>query len=192
MALFTRNELLAKAAASSVYTTESYIREDAIGHIKASNAKIIEKADRYDIFLSHSFEDARLVRALRDELMSQGYTVYVDWIDDPLVDRTRVDKFSAELLRLRMRMSRSLLYATSESSSKSLWMPWELGYMDGRTNSRVAIVPIVHEADSIKEFKGVEYLSIYPYLDKTGANLYIHRSIGKWTNFSKWIAGEII
>ena len=43
-------------------------------------------------------------------------------------------------------------------------MPWELGYFDAFKPSFVWILPMVTDYDS--EFKGQEYLGLYPTLDK--------------------------
>ena len=46
-------------------------------------------------------------------------------------------------------------------------MPWELGYFDGFKPSFVWILPLVVSYDS--EFKGQEYLGLYPTVDKLAA-----------------------
>ena len=89
-----------------------------------------------------------------------GFSVYVDWIDDPL-DRSKVTKANAELIRTRMKSSRSLLYATSENAEGSKWMPWELGYFDG-LRQKVAVCPITASSS----FDGREYLGLYPVMEK--------------------------
>jgi hypothetical protein len=43
-------------------------------------------------------------------------------------------------------------------------MPWELGYFDGFKPMFVWILPLVMDYDS--EFKGQEYLGLYPTVDK--------------------------
>ena len=189
MSLLTQSYLRAKAAQDSPYITESYVRSFSAEKL-AINAKEAKASDSFDIFLSHSFEDAIIIKALRDELVSHGYKVYVDWIEDPQLDRTHVTKANAAGLKLRMTQSRSLLFATSAASKKSIWMPWELGYMDSLRSSRVGIAPIVADNDANKEFKGQEYLGLYPYLDKTGTSLYIHESAGKWVTFKDWLSGK--
>jgi hypothetical protein len=69
-------------------------------------------------------------------------------------------------------------------------MPWELGYMDSMTRSRVAIVPIVDDQNSLDEFRGVEYLGLYPYLDKTGTTFWIHKTKNAYVSFAKWLTGK--
>lgn len=95
----------------------------------------------FDIFLSHSFLDKTDVQGLYQELTDFGFTVYVDWIVDPHLDRTNVTKASANLIQGRLKSSKTLLLAISTNAAMSKWMPWELGYVDGHTN-KCAIIPV--------------------------------------------------
>jgi hypothetical protein len=119
--------------------------------------------EKFDVFLSHSFLDAEIILGVKTLLEAEGLRVYVDWIDDGQLDRSRVTSATAELLRRRMRNSRSLVYATSATSSQSKWMPWELGFFDGYRSGHVAILPLV--PTSASGFKGQEYLGLYPYVE---------------------------
>jgi len=114
----------------------------------------------YDIFLSHSSEDAEEISGLRMLLKQEGLSIYVDWIEDSGVDRTNVTAENAEMLRQRMRHCRHLLYATSKAASDSRWMPWELGYFDGARQGSVGTIPLVDAPTTT--FKGQEYLGLYP------------------------------
>jgi hypothetical protein len=67
-----------------------------------------------------------------------------------------------------MRNSQSLIFATSSASSQSKWMPWELGYFDGFKPGYVAILPLVPSTYS--DFKGQEYLGLYPYVEDINWN----------------------
>ena len=124
-------------------------------------------------------------------IQSYGFTVYVDWIVETDLDRSHVTRATALRIRRRMKNSRSLLYATSQSSSKSKWMPWELGYKDGE-NGRVAILPILPSAS---DFEGQEYLGLYPYVAK-GFNtlheprLWITTNRGMYVQFEAWLNGK--
>lgn len=168
---------------------ESNIRNfsaNALANYTASASGLEE----FDIFLSHAFEDAILIKGLRDLLVELGFSVYVDWINDPQLERKYVSKYSAATLRQRMGQCRSLLFATSEAAKGSLWMQWELGFMDADTKARLAIAPIVLDEQQYDEFKGQEYLGLYPYLDKSGAVLYIHTSRNVWVRFKEWLKGS--
>lgn len=169
--------------------TEHYIRASSVEKL-LSLANSVTVSDTFDIFLSHAREDAILIKGLRDELTDMGLRVYVDWIEDPQLDRTHVTTDTAKMLRVRMRQARCLLFATSETAKKSVWMPWELGYMDSYRNSRVAIAPMVDDDKASTEFKGQEYLGLYPYLDKTGTSLWIHKSASQYVRFTDWLEGK--
>ena len=71
-----------------------------------------------------------------------------------------------------------------------MWMPWELGYMDAIRDSRVAIAPMVPDYEANSEFRGQEYLGLYPYLDKTGDSLWIHKSSSEYVRFTDWLGGK--
>ena len=136
--------------------------------------------------MSHSYDDARIIKHIKELLEEKGYSVYVDWIEDSRLDRGNVNTQSASLLRNRMDCCSSLIYVTSESAEKSVWMPWELGYMDAKTG-RVAVAPIL---DEDVDFEGREYLGLYPYLDLTNDSFYIHRRSNEWVNLIGWMKGE--
>ena len=84
---------------------------------------INECKENYDIFLSHSFLDRKLILGLKVKIENLGFSVYVDWVVDKQLDRSSVSRDTAELLRMRMSRSKSLIYVFSDNSPKSLWMP---------------------------------------------------------------------
>jgi hypothetical protein len=133
----------------------------------AEQARAFSASRRYDVFLSHSYQDADVILGVKVIIESLGLTVYVDWVDDGGLDRSKVTVKTAEILRVRMRQSSSMVYVHSAQSPDSKWMPWELGYFDGFRPSFVWILPLVVSSDS--EFKGQEYLGLYPTIDKLAA-----------------------
>jgi hypothetical protein len=130
----------------------------------------------FDIFLSHSFEDAQVIAGVKGFIEDQGLQVYVDWIEDPQADRSYVTAATAEMLRQRMNNCESLLYVSSDAARKSKWMPWELGYFDGKKPGYVGIVPIVEREG--QAFQGQEYLGLYPYVELIDFNI-SGRQLGK-------------
>lgn len=150
-------------------------------------ARTFDSATRYDIFLSHSFDDARIVRQIRNMLTDAGLRVYVDWIDDKHLSRQTVSAESAHVIKRRMNTCSSLIYLTSTSAEQSVWMPWELGYMDARTG-RVAVAPLLEDEE--QAFQGREYLALYPYLDLTSGSFYIHSDPLSWVSARDWLSGK--
>src|SRR6056297_3111492 len=64
----------------------------------------------FDIFLSHSKMDERYVLGAKRILEEKGFTVYVDWIADPQLDRSYVNKKTADYLRTRMKQCKLMFY----------------------------------------------------------------------------------
>lgn len=152
--------------------------------------EVQDKKRWFHIFMSHSFEDRKLVLGTVLLIEDMGFSVYLDWRDDPLLDRTMVTSKTARVLRSRLVASASLFYATTANAISSRWMPWELGYKDGH-NSRCAILPVVNE--DTEDFVGQEYLGIYPYVSdgvpigSRENTLWIHRSAQRYLLFEAWI-----
>ncbi len=160
-----------------------------------SYRKILEEAaktpeDRFDIFLSHSIKDAEIVRGTHVILERLGYSVYVDWIVDPELDRAAVSRSTALHLKERMRQCKALLYLSTQNSVESKWMPWELGFFDGFSGGKVAILPV--SKINRDDYRGQEYLSVYPYADVATIKgtrkdaLWINRSAAYYGKFDNW------
>jgi hypothetical protein len=138
--------------------------QKSAGRVLTEEAQAFSTVKRYDIFLSHSYDDAEVIYGVKKTIEAVGLSVYVDWIEDVKPDRNKVTVATAALLRERMRTCSSLVYAQSANSSHSVWMPWELGYFDGFKPEHVWILPLVANSDS--EFKQQEYLGLYPSVEK--------------------------
>ncbi|MFT3911059.1 MAG: toll/interleukin-1 receptor domain-containing protein [Ferruginibacter sp.] len=171
----------------------SYLRQRSLTKTFSQRQRILNEShsrSSFDIFLSHSYVDKEDVQALYDQLTDMDFSVYVDWIVDPHLDRTNVTKESATLVRKRMKSSASLLLAISPDAILSKWVPWELGYVDGNT-SRCAIIPVSKNVNPPKTFKGVEYLQLYPYIKhaRVGAldEVYVIESSNNYTSLTNWI-----
>lgn len=158
--------------------------------------KKFESEQTYDIFMSHSYADAKMneerIYAVKTDIEVMGFSVYVDWIEDTKLDRSKVTKETADVLKQRMDSCNALLFLTSETSSNSKWMPWELGYFDG-IKGNVAILPMVES--SSPSYKGQEYLGLYPYVDKAksdkgGVTLWVHNAVDSYVSLSAWLKGK--
>jgi hypothetical protein len=183
MAILTINEArqAGRSAAASRFKAAGQVLNERAG---ASTAN-----EPFHVFLSHSYQDVQMdadaILGLYKILSDAGISVYVDWIVDCEMDRTSVTASTADKLRARMRQSKSLFFATSQTSGSSKWMPWELGFFDGY-KSRAAILPLTGG----NEFKGQEYLGIYPYVDLSNGRVYIQKAIGVWVTFDEWLSGK--
>lgn len=115
MAFITIGEARRRGVTPPNTTSARVLKEDA-GTLRKSAA-------RYDIFLSHSFSDAALVLGVKRILEEDGeLRVFVDWVEHPELDRSRVTAETAAIIRAAMKNSNSMIFATSETSPSSKWM----------------------------------------------------------------------
>lgn len=160
MSYFTKKEAYAAAARRTGQRSARKMLTESM--------ESYSSADRYDVFLSHSFSDADLVLGVKTLLEAQGMKVYVDWIDDDDLDRNQVTIKTAETLRFRMRQSHMLYFIATKNTPSSKWMPWELGFFDGFKPNKVFILPVMDSEN--EQFEGQEYLKLYPIVSKEETN----------------------
>ncbi|MBV2196693.1 MAG: toll/interleukin-1 receptor domain-containing protein [Flavobacterium sp.] len=182
---------------SSTYLKNLASTKQRLFESKMFSARNVPLTTKFDIFLSHSFLDKAEVQGLYQELTDFGFSVYVDWIVDPHLDRANVTKESATLVRERMKNSKTLLLAISTNATMSKWIPWELGYVDGNTN-KCAIIPVSKESTPPKSFKGSEYLVLYPFIKKLPVKdtnedkLWVIESEFSYSQFDSWLNTGLI
>jgi len=184
MALFRESAVRARARAATTFQKSESV-------ILTERVRFQASVERHDIFLSHAYADRELVLGAALMIEDLGYSVFIDWRDDPYLDRSKVTPETAAKLRSRMKSSRCLFYSTTSSASDSKWMPWELGYKDG-DNTRVVVLPVVQYETT--NYEGQEYLGIYPYVDIANdtagkQRLWVRRSSTCYVNFDSWLNG---
>lgn len=183
------NETFLNQQATSYKQSDTRLAAKSYEQIIQETRQAAPLGTPFDIFLSHAFADAQLILGLALVFQRMEYTVYIDWVVDAHLDRSKVAKETADLLRKRMDDSKCLLYASTENTPESKWMPWETGYFDARTD-KVAIIPILNGSKVGYDYKGQEYLGLYPYMT-AGSNglLYIVEDSG-WVAFDTWLKRE--
>ena len=155
------NNYALKARSKSQYYSFDNILNETIQEQKNRNS--------FDIFLSHSSKDKQLILGVKQFIEDSGYSVYIDWVDDPQLDRANVNVQTADVLRTRMKQSKFLLYVDSNNATASKWMPWELGYFDGYKPNKIGILPIRQNPEGY--YTGQEYLGLYPKIEKNSLNV---------------------
>lgn len=183
-AFFTKSE--ARSAAGGVLQ-KSF--GTTYGRVLKESRDAATDTDVFDVFMSHSIRDAELIVGAKELLERQGLSVYVDWINDPQMDRSEVTSETAAMLRRRMRQSHSLIYVATENATASKWMPWELGYFDGFRPGQVAVMPLLETGG--EKFLQQEYLGLYPIVRKdtygSGAQDVFVESIGaRWATLKNF------
>ncbi|EHL12243.1 hypothetical protein HMPREF9624_00550 [Oribacterium asaccharolyticum ACB7] len=126
------------------------------------NYAVFSQKESYDLFISHSFFDKKLILTLIDLFNNADYSVYVDWINDKTLDRNNVSPKTAKVIKNRISDCKGLSYIATGNITNSKWCPWELGLADGMLNGRSCILPVMEETVT---FKGLEYLGLYPFIE---------------------------
>ena len=89
-----------------------------------------------------------------------------------------------------MGQCRSLFVCTTENTTHSRWVPWELGFSDGWKDGKAAVLPILDD----QVFNGQEYFEIYPVVKDVGGNATRPNDLDIWDGGSSlgfwgaWIA----
>lgn len=187
MALFTESTIRERAQREKQRATNLYKSNNQILNESVAS---FNQFKTYDIFLSHSSKNSELILGVKGTLEDMNYSVYVDWVDDPQLDRSNVNQSTADLLRERMDASKSLFYVTTDNAESSKWMPWECGYFDG-VKEKVAILPIKSYSFD-NEYVGQEYLGLYPYCVKQDSTagqsrLWIYKSKEYYLVYEAWL-----
>lgn len=170
------------------YDLECRISENSTFSLESLNeAQILDSTRKYDIFLSHSSSDNKIILGTVLKLQDCGYSVYVD-INDKSLNPNIVTKRTAEILKQRMQNCESFVYAFSTHSPSSKWMPWELGYFDG-LRGKVAVLPIVSEPRA--SYVGTEYIGLYRQIQfgvEDNQYPYLYFQNGRYTMlFHDWL-----
>jgi len=184
---------LAALAESTSFASERYaFAQKSAGRILLDESR--QEPRVFDIFLSHSFQDAKLILTVKRGLEGLGYSVFVDWVEHPELDRRYVTKEVAAFLRRVMQHCKSLFYVATDNATHSHWMPWECGYFDG-IRKLVAIMPVVPSDSQYDSFVGREYLGLYYYVaggtirSTDEEALWIHEDESTYVSYDKWVLG---
>jgi hypothetical protein len=95
-----------------------------------------------DVFISHKSDDAEKAQRLKARIENEFHLTC--WIDADDEEMRRIQKAQSvnykqltDRIRENLRTCRSLIFAYSAKSRESRWMPWELGFFDGRWGKRL-------------------------------------------------------
>jgi hypothetical protein len=115
------------------------------------------------IFLSHSHLDAGYIEDVVVFLRKMGVEVYVDWMDDSMPKATSCT--TATLLKQKIKENDRFIFLATNNSIESKWCNWEIGFGDAHKYiNKIALLPL---KDDNVEWRGNEYLQIYPYIKES-------------------------
>lgn len=141
-----------KRKGDELIPTQIETPKDLINHIYNSQ---LEQMKSYDLFLSHSSIDGKLLLKLKSILNHSNINIYIDWVNDrDALKRELTNADTANAIIERLKSSNALLYVHTDASLNSRWTPWELGFFHALKNK-----VCVYNPDNIEK---AAYLDIYP------------------------------
>lgn len=140
----------------------------------------LEQVKTYDLFISHSSADSKLILNLKAHLNNMGLNVYVDWISDRnALKRELTNVNTAKSIIERLNSSKALLYIHTELSSQSQWTPWELGYFHALRENKICVY-------SPNEILKPAYIEIYPSVVLID-NKFMVETENNYISLSEWL-----
>jgi hypothetical protein len=139
----------------------------------------LEQIKQYDLFLSHSSFDSKLLLRLKSILNHSNVNVYVDWVSDRnALKRELTNANTAKTIIERLKSSKAFLYIHTEASQNSKWTPWEIGLFHA-LKGKICI----YNPDNIEK---APYLEIYPTAVLEGGELFVETEVGR-VLIKQWI-----
>ena len=134
-----------------------------------------ENLKRFDIFMSHSSDNKKLIQSLMKDLNQNGQVCYIDWVEDRNeLKREYSSAETAEVIVKRIQQSKVFIYVLTAEGVASTWCAWELGVAHA-IGKPIAILQIEETA------LHPEYLDIYPQFTNEQIN----------TDLIKWIDEQL-
>lgn len=127
------------------------------------------------VFLSHKHKDladAKDAKGFMKILQDYGAKVYIDSMDNNMPGHTCGE--TALRIKDEIKTCKKFILLATEKAIESYWCNWELGIGDTHKYiDHIAILPIKQKGQFDFQYKGNEYLQIYPSIDyEDGTNRY--------------------
>ena len=124
-----------------------------------------EQAKKITVFISHKHDD---LNDLKDIIgfLEKNYNVkaYIDSRDTTMPITTSGE--TAERIKDRIKQCERFILLATNGAIESKWCNWELGYGDAQKFDlhNIALFPMKETNTKDNEYKGNEYMEIYPYI----------------------------
>lgn len=136
-----------------------------------NRTKTFSAKNAYDtkttVFLSHKHKDLEEVEeatGVIEMLEDLGVKVYIDSMDNKMPDQT-TGETAARIKEVIKYCDKFILLATTKAI-ESYWCNWELGIGDvHKFQKHIAVLPVKEKGEYDFQYKGNEYLQIYPHID---------------------------
>lgn len=117
------------------------------------------------VFISHKHDDLSDLKGIIGFLeKNYGVKAYIDSRDPSMPQKT--SGVTAAKIKQRITLCDKFILLATNGAIESKWCNWELGFGDAKKfeNDSIAIFPLKPKGASDSEYKGNEYMEIYPHI----------------------------
>lgn len=116
------------------------------------------------VFISHKHDDLDDLKGVLGFLQQKYHVkVYID-SQDPTMPKVTSAK-TALNIKEKIKLCDKFILLATNGAVESKWCNWELGYGDSQKfKEHIALFPMKPKGTHDNEYKGSEYMSIYPYI----------------------------
>lgn len=145
---------------------EKSIINESLNRTKTFSAKTAYDT-KTTVFLSHKHKDLEEIEeatGVIELLEDMGVKVYIDSMDNKMPEQTSGE--TASRIKDVIKYCNKFILLATEKAIESYWCNWELGIGDVHKFERnIAILPVKEKGQYNHQYKGNEYLQIYPHID---------------------------
>lgn len=125
------------------------------------------------VFLSHKHDDLKDLRGVIGVLEQLGAKIYIDSMDNKMPKQTSGD--TAKRIKEVIKFCKKFILLATDKAIESYWCNWELGFGDTHKYiENIAVLPMKEKGTYDHQYKGNEYLQIYPHIEFNQAYTNIH------------------
>lgn len=116
------------------------------------------------VFISHKHDDLEDLKGIIGFLESKyNVKAYID-SQDPTMPKV-ISAETAKRIKNRINQCHKFILLATNGAVESKWCNWELGYGDAmKYRQHIALFPMKPEGTYDYQYKGNEYMQIYPYI----------------------------
>ena len=141
-------------------------KDYSIYSLREARSPIYEFSQYYGrkttVFISHKHDDLDDLKGVLGFLQQQyGVRVYIDSRDPAMPKKTNPE--TAAKIKNRIKQCDKFILLATNAAVESKWCNWELGYGDAQKyDKNIALFPMKPKDAVDAQYKGSEYLGIYP------------------------------
>ena len=125
------------------------------------------------VFISYKHSDLEDLQGVIGVLEKHGAKIYIDSMDNKMPEQTSGE--TAQRIKEVIKFCKKFILLATDDAIESYWCNWELGIGDThRYIENIAILPIKEKGTYDSNYKGNEYLQIYPRINYNNAFTNVH------------------